>query len=207
LEKLDLMKQYRHLYQQPRSGITDVDVPQLPFLMLDGQGSPGSEAYGQAVGALYSLAYTLKFAVKLGQGIDYKVMPLEGLWWADDLTDFVAGNKDAWKWTAMILVPDFVTQAQLSAARTKALEKKGIPAIRDVRLEMLHEGLSAQTLYVGPYADETETIQRIHQFIHDKGLELRGKHHEIYLSDPNRTAPEKLKTVIRQPYGPAGAAT
>jgi len=207
LEKIDLMKEYRHLYQPPKKDITEVDVPRLPFLMLDGQGAPGGEAYGQALGALYSVAYTLKFAVKLGQGIDYRVMPLEGLWWADDMSDFAQGNKESWRWTAMILVPDFVTEAQVSAARSKALEKKGIPAIGEVRLEMLHEGRAAQILYVGPYADETETIQRIHQFIHDRGLELCGKHHEIYLSDPNRTAPEKLKTVIRQPFGPANAVT
>jgi hypothetical protein len=199
MEKVDLMKQWKHLYKPSKKEVTAVDVPPLNFLMIDGQGAPGGEEYSTALGALYSVAYTLKFTLK-AQGMDFKVMPLEGLWWADDMAAFTEANKDEWKWTAMILVPEFVTVEMVADAKVQAEVKKGLPAISRVRLETYHEGPSAQILYIGPYSDEDETIQRIHQFIDDDGHKLRGKHHEIYLSDPNRTAPEKLKTIIRQPY-------
>ncbi len=199
MEKIDLIKELKHLYKPSQKEVTAVDVPPLKYLMIDGEGAPGGEEYGEALGALYPVAYTLKFASK-AQGTDFKVMPLQGLWWAEDMSSFTGGNKDAWKWTAMILVPDLVTEEMVEAAKAQAMEKKGLPAISRVRLETYHEGPSAQILYIGPYADEDETIQRIHQFIWDQGHKLRGKHHEIYLSDPNRTAPEKLKTIIRQPY-------
>ena len=199
MEKVDLMKELKHLYRPSKKEVTAVDVPPLKYLMIDGQGAPGGEEYGIALGALYSVAYTLKFSSK-AQGTDFKVMPLEGLWWADDMAAFAEANKEAWKWTAMILVPDFVTEEMVEEAKAQAMEKKALPAISRVRLETYHEGPSAHILYIGPYADEDETIQRIHQFIEQQGNRLRGKHHEIYLSDPNRTAPEKLKTVIRQPF-------
>ena len=201
MEKLDLKKELKHLYNPSKSEISTVDVPPLTFLQIDGHGSPQSEGYGAALGALYSVAYTLRFAVKFGQGIDYPVMPLEGLWWAEDMQAFAETDKDQWLWTMMILVPDMITAQMVEVAKQQAMEKKGLPRIADVRLDSYHEGPSAQILYIGPYADETATIQRIHQFIAAQGHTLRGKHHEIYLSDPNRTAPEKLKTVIRQPYG------
>ncbi len=199
MEKVDLMKELKHLYTPSKKEVTAVDVPPLKYLMIDGQGAPGGEEYGIALGALYSVAYTLKFSSKT-QGMDFKVMPLEGLWWADDMAAFTEANKDVWKWTAMILVPDFVTEQMVEEAKAQAMEKKGLPAISRVRLETFREGPSAQILYIGPYAEEDETIQRIHQFIEQQGHKLRGKHHEIYLSDPNRTPPEKLKTVIRQPF-------
>jgi len=200
MEKLDLKKELKHLYNPSKKQISTVDVPPLTFLKIDGEGSPQSEGYGAALGALYSVAYTLKFAVKFGQGIDYAVMPLEGLWWAQDMLAFAESNKDQWLWTMMILVPEMITAEMVAQAKQQAMEKKGLPRIADVRLETYHEGPSAQILYIGPYAEETETIQRIHHFIAEQGHTLRGRHHEIYLSDPNRTAPEKLKTVIRQPY-------
>jgi hypothetical protein len=199
MEKVDLMKELKHLYRPSKKEVTAVDVPPLKYLMIDGQGAPGGEEYGIALGALYSVAYTLKFSSK-AQGLDFKVMPLQGLWWADDMAAFAEADKETWKWTAMILVPDFVTEEAVEEAKAQAMEKKGLPAISRVRLETYHEGPSAHILYIGPYADEDETIERIHQFIQDQGHKLRGKHHEIYLSDPNRTAPEKLKTVIRQPF-------
>jgi len=200
MQNIDLMKQYKNLYRPSKKEVTAVDVPPLPFLMIDGIGAPGGEAYGEAVGALYAVAYTLKFAVKKAQGIDYKVMPLQGLWWADDMASFTESNKDKWKWTMMVLVPDFITMGDVAAAKEQAFEKKGLASIPKIRLETYREGPSAHILYIGPYVDEDETIQRVHQFIAERGRQLRGKHHEIYLSDPNRTAPEKLKTVIRQPY-------
>ena len=187
MEKIDLMKQFKHLYQPSKKEVTAVDVPPLPFLMIDGAGAPGGEAYAEAIGALYSVAYTLKFAVKKAQGIDFKVMPLQGLWWADDMASFTEANKDDWKWTMMILVPDFITSDVVAAAKEQAFEKKGLASIAKIRLETYHEGPSAHILYIGPYSDEDETIQRIHEFIAEQGRRLRGKHHEIYLSDPNRT--------------------
>jgi hypothetical protein len=201
MEKLDLKKELKHLYNPTKKKITTVDVPPLKFLMIDGAGSPGGEAYGEAVGALYSVAYTLKFAVKFAHELNFTVMPLEGLWWAEDMEAFAQTDKDQWLWTMLILVPDMVTAEMVEQAKQQATEKKEQPRIADVRLDTYHEGPSAQIMYIGPYAAEDETIAQIHQFITDQGHQLRGKHHEIYLSDPNRTAPERLKTVIRQPYG------
>jgi len=200
MQKLDLKKELKHLYSPSKKEITAVDVPPLQYLKIDGAGSPQSAAYGEAIGALYSVAYTLKFAVKASHGLDYTVMPLQGLWWAEDMQSFAQTDKDQWLWTMMILVPDQITAEMVEQAKQQAMAKKEQPRIADVRLEAYHEGPSAQILYIGPYAEETKTIARIHQFIAEQGHQLRGKHHEIYLSDPNRTAPEKLKTVIRQPY-------
>jgi len=202
MEKLDLKKKWKHLYQPPATAITAVDVPPLTYLMVDGEGDPNtSPAYTHAIEALYSLSYTLKFSLKKSpQPVDYGVMPLEGLWWADDPGAFHRQDKSSWKWTAMILQPDFIGRKQLTAALDEVHKKKKNAGTLDrVRLETLVEGTAAQILYVGPFADEGPTIQRIHDFIHAAGKELCGKHHEIYMSDPRRTAPEKLKTIIRQP--------
>ena len=151
MEKLDLIKQLKHLYNPSKKEVTTVDVPPLKFLWLDGAGAPGGEEYAAAIGALYSVAYTLKFAVKFQQQIDYKVMPLESLWWADDVDAFPSANQDAWKWTAMILTPEFITEEMVEQAKQQALQKKGIDAIKRVLLETYHEGPSAQILYIGPY--------------------------------------------------------
>jgi hypothetical protein len=201
MEKLDLKKQWKHLYQPTATAVTAVDVPALTYLMVDGQGDPNtSPAYAQAIEALYSLSYTLKFTLKKSpQPVDYGVMPLESLWWADDPGAFHRKDKSTWKWTAMILQPEFIGRRQVEAAFDEVRKKKNPVALDRVRLETMAEGTAAQILYVGPFADEGPTIQRIHDFIHAAGKELCGKHHEIYLSDPRRTAPEKLKTVIRQP--------
>ena len=201
---MDLRKQYKHLYQPSAKTFSIVDVPPLPFLMIDGAGDPNtSQDYRDALEALYGLSYTLKFGVKLGKygkkTVDYPVMALEGLWWADDMRAFSSARKDEWKWTAMIMQPDIITPELVELARADLIEKKNPAAAPKIRLEAYHEGLSAQIMYFGPYADEGPTIQRLHDFIHDSGHQLRGKHHEIYVGDPRRTAPEKLKTVIRQP--------
>ena len=201
MEKLDLKKKWKDLYQPPATAIAAVDVPPLTYLMVDGEGDPNtSPAFTHAIEALYSLSYTLKFSLKKSpQPVDYGVMPLEGLWWADDPGAFHRQDKSDWKWTAMILQPDFIGRKQVTAAFDEVRKKKKLVALDRVRLETLAEGNAAQILYVGPFADEGPTIQRIHEFIHAAGKELCGKHHEIYLSDPRRTAPEKLKTIIRQP--------
>jgi len=201
MEKLDLKKKWEHLYQPPAAAITTVDVPQLTYLMVDGAGDPNtSTAFTHAVEALYSLSYTLKFSLKKSpQPVDYAVMPLESLWWADDPGAFHRKDKSTWKWTAMILQPDFIDSKVVYAALHEVRRKKNPAALERVRLETLYEGAAAQILYAGPFSDEGPTIQRIHDFIHAAGRELHGKHHEIYLSDPRRTAPEMLKTIIRQP--------
>jgi hypothetical protein len=203
MEKLDLKKQWKHLYQPAAGAVTAVDVPPLTYLMVDGQGDPNtSQSFQEAVEALYSLSYTLKFTLKKSpRAIDYGVMPLEGLWWADDPRVFHLADKTSWKWTAMILQPEFIAQAEVDAAFAEVRKKKNPAALDRVRFETLTEGESAQILYVGSFADEGPTIQRMHDFIHTAGKQLRGKHHEIYLSDPRRTAPDKLKTILRQPMG------
>jgi hypothetical protein len=203
MKKLDLKKQLASFYKASAANIADVDVPSFRFLMIDGKGDPNTAPeYAEAVTALYQLAYAVKFHVKKGKAaIDYGVMPLEGLWWADDMRRFGTADKSAWKWTMMILQPEFVTREIVEAMRAEVAEKKNPRALPGIRFETFREGPSAQTLYVGPYAEEGPTIQRIHDHIRQSGRSLRGKHHEIYLKDPRKTAPGKLWTVIRQPYG------
>jgi len=201
---LDLRKQFKHLYQPSAKQFSIVDVPAFNFLMMDGAGNPNtSQDYRDALEALYGLSYTLKFGVKQGKydkkTYDYPVMALEGLWWMDDMREFSTARKDEWKWTAMIMQPDIITHDLVELARADLIKKKNPTAASKIRFEAFHEGLSAQIMYFGPYADESPTIQRLHDFIIESGHQLRGKHHEIYLGDPRRTAPEKLKTVIRQP--------
>ncbi len=200
VSKLDLKQPLKHLYQPTPKQFTVVDVPPMHFLLIDGAGDPNTSAeYKQAVEALYGLAYTLKFAVKKAQQIDYGVMPLEGLWWVPDMATFSVERKDEWLWTMMILQPDFITAEQVEAARAATARKKDLPALDKVRFDVFHEGLAVQILHVGPYAAEGPTLEQMHAFIQKNGWVISGKHHEIYLSDPIRTAPDKLKTVLRQP--------
>jgi hypothetical protein len=200
MQKLDLKKQWKHLYQPEPGVFTEVDVPSLTYLMVDGEGDPNSGAFQQVVEALYSLSYTLKFSLKKSpRPVDYGVMPLQGLWWADDPRVFHQADKSLWKWTAMILQPEFISKMQVDAAFDQVRKKKSPVALDRVRFESLKEGRSVQILYTGPFSEEGPTIQRMHDFIHAAGKELYGRHHEIYLSDARRTAPEKLKTILRQP--------
>jgi len=201
---LDLHKQFKHLYQPSAKQCSIVDVPSFNFLMIDGAGNPNtSQDYKDALETLYGLAYTLKFGVKQGKysqkTYDYPVMALEGLWWMDDMREFSVARKDDWKWAMMIMQPDIITPDWVELARADLIKKKHPVAASKIRFDAYHEGRSAQIMYFGPYADEGPTIQRLHDFIIESGHPLRGKHHEIYLGDPRRTAPEKLKTVIRQP--------
>jgi len=201
-EKIDLKKELKAFYNPSRKAPVLVDVPAINFIMVDGEGDPGvAQAYFDAVGALYGVAYSVKFALKAeGSSPDFSVMPLEALWWADDMNDFVDARRDRWKWTAMIAMPDFVTAADVDEAKVRAAKKNDNPSIGVVRLEHFKEGPAAHIMYLGRYSDEGPTIAALHQFITDNGKHLSGLHHEIYLSDPRRTAPEKLKTVIRQPF-------
>jgi hypothetical protein len=178
-----------------------VEVPALRFLCLDGHGDPNtSPAYARAVQALYSVSYTAKFAVKKAGGPTFRVSPLEGLWWADDMSTFATGDKSEWDWTMMIRQPDVVSDELVARLADEVAERKSIPAAREVRLVRFEEGGAAQVLHVGPYSAEGPTIARLHEFIRQQGFTLEGKHHEIYLGDPRRAAPEKLRTIVRQPY-------
>jgi hypothetical protein len=201
MQKIDLKKDLKHLYSPSPKEVVVVDVPEMDFLMVDGAGNPNtSQEYQEAVAALYAVSYALKFMVKQGETpIDYGVMPLEGLWWADDMTQFSVENKDIWKWTSLIMQPEYVTQDLFHKATEQVAKKKKLPALPKIRLEGFPEGLSVQIMHLGPYAAEGPTVTKLHRFIQEKGYELRGKHHEIYLTDPRKSAPEKMKTVIRQP--------
>jgi hypothetical protein len=196
--KVDFKRELRELYTaKPAPAM--VEVPELAFLMVDGHGDPNtSQAYGEAVSALYSVSYAARFALKRAGVLDYGVMPLEGLWWVPDMSTFSIADKAAWDWTAMILQPDPVTLEVFEQARAKAA-KKALPALDRVRLERFAEGPAAQVMHRGPYSAEGPTIAALHAFIAEQGHERAGKHHEIYLSDPTRSAPEKMKTIIRQP--------
>ena len=198
--KVDFKRELRELYSAKRD-VKFVAVPELQFAIVDGHGDPNEASeYAEAVQALFSVSYTARFALKRApEGFDYGVMPLEGLWWAQDMSAFTTGDKSSWDWTMMIMQPAQVTTEVFEDARLAAFRKKPLPAIERLRLEAFSEGRSAQLLHVGPYATEGPTIQRLHTFIADHGGEPVGKHHEIYLNDPSRTAPEKLRTIIRQP--------
>lgn len=200
MHKVDLKKELKHLYQASAKIVVQVEVPALRFLMVDGEGDPNSSpAYAQAVEALFSVAYTAKFMVKKGpQALDYAVMPLEGLWWADDMGAFVANDRAQWKWTMMIMQPSFVADETIRAAIDTVRKKKPLPGLDGLRLEAFSEGLCAQVLHIGPFTDEGPTIERLHAFI-GATSGLRGKHHEIYLSDIRRAHPSKWKTIVRQP--------
>ena len=197
---MDLKKALKDLYQASAKQPVVVEVPTLRYLMVDGEGDPNAvPAYAEAVEALFSVSYTAKFMLKKGpQAIDYGVMPLEAQWWADDPTVFKSGDRSRWKWTAMILQPDFAPDALLGEAIDEVRRKKKLPGVDRLRLESLTEGRCAQTLHVGPFTEEGPTIERLHAFITARTA-LRGRHHEIYLSDIRRTEPAKWKTILRQP--------
>lgn len=202
MKKVDFKKELKELYRPSAKKVTFVDVPAMNFLTIKGKGNPNTaQAYKDAVSALYSVAYTVKFMVKKGElAIDFGVMPLEGLWWVEDMAQFSTADKDSWLWQMMIMQPAFVTAEMIAEARAQVKKKKGLAAVDLLNLEQFVEGQAAQILYTGPYADEGPTIQNLHEQIWQQGGKLSGKHHEIYLNDPSRTAPERLKTVIRQPF-------
>jgi hypothetical protein len=200
MPKLDLKMVYRHLYSPPSGQVAEVEVPVFAFLMTGGQGDPNtSQAYAEAVEALFSLSYALKFKIRQGpQALDYTVMPLEGLWWADDMAAYETGDRSQWRWTMMIHQPEAVTEPLVAETLEALRRKKPLPGLERVRFGIFEEGRCAQTLHIGPFSEEGPAIARVHAHISERGS-LRGKHHEIYLSDIRRAAPEKWKTVIRQP--------
>lgn len=198
MSRQDLRKELKRFYTA-KNRPELVDVPEGVFLTVVGQGDPNGEEYHEAMTALYGAAYTLKFRQK-EHGRDFTVMGLEGLWWTDDgVFDMHSQvNRAMWRWKSMIRQPDWVSQEMLDEVLPELLEKRGGKADQ-VRLETFHEGLSAQVMHVGPYSEEGPTIQLLHGYIAEQGYRMRGDHHEIYMSDPRRSKPEKLKTIIRQP--------
>lgn len=198
MSKTDYKKELRHLYHATKEPVV-VDVPPMNFLMIDGSGDPNTTPeYQHAVEALFSVSYAVKFKMKKTQGVDYVVMPLEGLWWADDLSAFVKDDRAHWKWTMMIMQPDVVPAEMVEEAVAEVREKKELPALDKLRFERFHEGRAAQVMHIGPFSEEGPTIERLHDFIRERG-ELTGKHHEIYLSDVRRANPKNWKTILRQP--------
>jgi len=200
MQIIDMKKQYKALYTAKVDVPARVDVPPLPYLMIDGAGDPNTApAFAGAMQVLYSLAYTMKFEMKKTREIDYPVMAPEGLWWAENMADFASTPKDKWLWTLMMLQPEVVTSELLAWAVKEVERKKGLDAARKARLETYDEGSSAQVLFIGPFSEEGPAIVKLHAFIAAQGCALSGKHHEIYLSDTRRVPPEKWRTIIRQP--------
>jgi len=203
--KIDFKKSMKDFYEPNSKEVVIVNVPEMQFLMIDGKGSPGdSQEYLDALNALYPVAFKIKFISK-GKGKDYVVPPLEGLWWADNMADFTKGNRNKWKWTMMIMQPDWITQDIIDKAIKTTMNKK--PELKNsiskLRLEKYKEGKAAQIMHIGPYSEEGPTIEKIHNFIKTNSGNFNGhnlKHHEIYLSDPRKAKPENMKTVIRQPF-------
>ncbi len=202
--KLDLKKVLKEFYRPSAKEPVLVEVPPFGYLMVDGEGDPNSsEAFQAAMGALFTVGYTLKFMLKKDPEAatpDFAVMPPEALWWNTEQGLLDPDDKSVWRWTLMMLQPEFVTPEMVARAKAEARARKGdLPKLDDLRYERYEEGLSVQIMHVGPYDAEGPTIERLHAFARAQGCELHGKHHEIYLGDPRRTTPEKLKTVVRQP--------
>lgn len=205
MEKIDFKKVLKPLYTPPAEAFVVVEVPEMQFVQIDGQGDPNTALeYRRAVEWLYGVSYAAKFAVKAAVGRDYVVPPLEGLWTADDPESFVRREKEQWRWTMMIMAPDFVTRDIFNHAMDKTGEKLGTSPT-SLRLASYAEGVSLQTLHIGSYDDEGPVLGRLHKDVMPKnGFTFNGPHHEIYLSDPRKTESSKLKTVLRQPVRSIG---
>lgn len=200
-EKIDF-KRTLDAYQAPWGRFRVVDLPDMQYLMTDGHGDPNaSAAFTEAIEALYPVAYKLKFASKRDLGRDYVVPPLEGLWWAEDMDSFTtARDKSQWDWTLMLMVPGWIDQSMFAAAVEQARAKLPAARLDGVRLQTLTEGRCVQTLHIGSFDDEAEVLATLHhEFIPGNGFRVTGTHHEIYLSDFRRVAPDKQRTILRQP--------
>lgn len=202
MKKIDYKKELKHLYKPSSKNVEMVEVPSMNYLTIDGQGNPNTSIdYKNAVEALFSVSYTLKFMVKKGEWkVDYGVMPLEGLWWVDDMAQFDANKKDDWKWTLLMMQPELITKEMVERAIGEVRKKKNPPVLDKIKFESFTEGKAAQIMHIGPFSEEGPNIQKVHEFITINGHKLSGKHHEIYLSDIRRAAPEKWKIIIRQPF-------
>jgi hypothetical protein len=204
MDKIDYKKKLSEFYAAKIGVPVTVTVPKMNYIMVDGHGDPNtSQDYMDAIQALYPVVYGIKFFCKQELGVDFGVMPLEGLWWMKDMENFSTDKKDDWLWTAMIMQPDIVSKDIFEKVIKQVVDKKGPKAIDKVRFSSYNEGRAAQVMYIGPYSDEGPTIQNLHSYITEQGGTLNSgnkHHHEIYFSDPRRTNPTKLKTIIRQPY-------
>lgn len=202
MKKTDYRKELKRWYAPTEKAVVEVEPPPVNYLMLDGAGDPNtSREYAAAVEALFTVAYTLKFMVKRGPlAVDYRVMPLEGLWWTDDMATFSTEEKGRWKWTMMILQPELVTAAVVGTACAEVRRKKNPEALDRLRFERFAEGRCAQILHVGPFSEEGPSVAKVHHFIESRAGKLTGKHHEIYLSDIRKAAPARWKTIVRQPF-------
>lgn len=199
MEKIDYKKAFKNLYGATSKEVQFVDVPVLNYLMVQGKGEPGGQPYIEAIQALYPLAYTIKFSSKKNLNLDYVVPPLEGLWWADDMADFIDGHRERWQWAMMIMQPTHVTKEMVDEAIVQVRTKNSPVALEKVEFLPLNEGKCAQILHIGPFSEEGPTIQKVHNAIESEGYSLAGKHHEIYLSDMRKISPDKYRTIIRQP--------
>ncbi len=201
MEKIDFKKKFKNLYDASAKKATIIEVPRMNFLMINGRGDPNTtQSFQEAIQVLYGMSFTAKFMLKADTSTpDYVVPPLEGLWYTKDMIEFDLNKKDLWKWTLMIMQPEWFTQNVYQQTREVLKKKKNPPALSKLRFETFYEGKAVQILHVGPYDAEPPTISKLHAFINEQGYKLRDKHHEIYLSDPRRCQPEKLKTIIRQP--------
>jgi hypothetical protein len=199
----DVKRELKELYAPKNTTWALIDVPEQQFLAIDGRGNPNTaDTYASAVEAVYAVAYTIKFASKRDGGRDFVVAPLEGLWWSDNPANFTNRAKDTWQWTMLISQPDWITKDMVEDAKAAALTKKKLPAMANIRHHTLHEGLCAQALHIGSYDDEGPLIATLHdEYLPAQNLRESGLHHEVYLGDPRRTDPAKLKTVLRQPTG------
>ena len=201
MKKIDYKKEFHSLYTPSTKSISIVEVPSMSYVLIDGKGDPNTvKEYGEAVEALYAVSYTIKFFYKKQKnGIDYTVLPLEGLWWVPNMEQFSSKKKEDWLWRMMIMQPEFVTAEVFKNAVEIVRQKKNPVALDKLTFGTYDEGKCAQILHVGPYSAEGPTIDRLHTFIAKQGYTRTGKHHEIYLNDPRKSASEKLKTIIRQP--------
>lgn len=201
MKNVDLKKELKYLYQPPKDTVVQVDVPTMNYLMVDGEGDPNTaQAFQDALEALYPISYTLKFMVKKGPlAVDYGVMPLEGLWWADDMSSFSVADKSKWKWTLMIMQPSYIDNEMVNAAFADVKRKKNPVALPNVRFEAFSDGTAAQTMHIGPFSEEGPTVEKVHRFIAECGRQRSGKHHEIYLSDIRKADQRKWRTIVRQP--------
>jgi hypothetical protein len=205
MPKIDFKKEFKELYTASKNKPMILEVPEINYLMIDGQGDPNTSLeYKKAMEALFPVSFKVKFISKKEKSQDYVVMPLESIWWAENMENFNVDNKSNWKWTAMIMQPDFITKTIIKKAMKEVESQKNIPALSKMRFESYNEGLCAQILHIGPYSNEKQTVSTLHDFIVKEGYEFNGekhgeRHHEIYLSDVRRSKPENLKTIIRQP--------
>jgi hypothetical protein len=203
MTKLDLKKTFKDLYNPSAKSVSEVVVPPMNYIMIDGTGDPNNQVEFQLrAEVLYALSYTLKFASKKRLDVDYSVMPTEGLWWVDGMypVDPTSSDRSTWKWTLMIMQPEHITREQYAEALETVRRKKNPALLSQARFECYDEGRAAQIMHIGPYSAEKPNIDRIHAYIAEHGGQPSGKHHEIYLGDPRKSAPDKLKTVLRQPF-------